>query len=190
MMDRRNALKRTALIMGGALSSSAIAGVLQGCSAKKELNWKPVFLTEDQGAATAELAERIIPATDTPGAKDVGIPEFIDMMLNDVYTEEEQQHFVDGLAKLDEDSKAEYGDAFAYLKPEQMDAIIQKQADAVKDYDGSGKAFFLMAKELVMLGFYTSEIGATQVLQYVQVPGHYEGCISIEEAGGKSWATS
>jgi gluconate 2-dehydrogenase gamma chain len=190
MMDRRTALKRTALIMGGALSSSAIAGVLNGCTARKEVDWNPVFLTKEQAATTAELAERIIPKTDTPGAKDVGIPEFMDMMLNDVYTEEEQQHFVDGLARLNEDSKSEYGDAFAYLEPEQMDAIIQKQADAVEGYEGEGRPFFLMAKELVMLGFFTSEVGATQVLQYVQVPGRYEGCISIEEAGGKSWATS
>ncbi|WPP48436.1 gluconate 2-dehydrogenase subunit 3 family protein [Catalinimonas niigatensis] len=189
MMDRRTALKRTALMMGGALSSSAIAGVLNGCSAKKELNWKPVFLTEDQAAATAELAERIIPKTDTPGAKDVGIPEFIDMMLNDVYTEEEQQQFVDGIVKLNQDSQSQYSEDFANLEPEQMDAIIQMQADAVKDYQGSGKAFFLLAKELVMLGFFTSEVGATQVLQYAQVPGRYEGCISIEEAGGRTWAT-
>lgn len=189
MMDRRTALKRTALMMGGALSSSAIAGVLNGCTAKKQVDWKPVFLTEDQAAATAELAERIIPATDTPGAKDVGIPEFMDMMLNDVYTEEEQQHFVDGIAKLNQDSQSQYGEDFANLEPEQMDAIIQMQADAVQGYEGQGKPFFLMAKELVMLGFYTSEIGATQVLQYAQVPGRYEGCISVEEAGGKTWAT-
>lgn len=177
-------------MMGGVLSSSAIAGVLNGCTAKKEVDWKPVFLSEDQAVTTAELAERIIPKTDTPGAKDVGVPEFIDMMLNDVYTEEEQQHFMDGLAKLDEDSKSEYGDAFAFLQPEQMDAIIQKQADEVEGYEGEGAPFFLMAKELVMLGYYTSEVGATEVLQYKQVPGYYEGCISIEEAGGKTWATS
>lgn len=190
MMDRRTALKRTALIMGGALSSSAIAGVMNGCTARKELNWKPVFLTDEQAAATAELAERIIPKTETPGAKDVGVPEFIDMMLNDVYTEEEQQHFVDGIAKLNEDSKSEYGDDFADLEPAQMDAIIQKQADAVQGYAGEGQPFFMMAKELVMLGFFTSEVGATEVLQHAQVPGRYEGCISIEEAGGRSWATS
>jgi hypothetical protein len=113
----------------------------------------------------------------------------MDMMLNDVYTEEEQQHFVDGITKLNQDSQSQYGEDFANLEPEQMDAIIQMQADAVQGYEGAGKPFFLMAKELVMLGFYTSEIGATQVLQYSQVPGRYEGCISVEEAGGKTWAT-
>ena len=74
MIDRREALKRTAMLMGGALSSSAIAGVLQGCTAQPELNWQPKFLTEDQGRLVAEVAERIIPKTDTPGAKDAGVP--------------------------------------------------------------------------------------------------------------------
>jgi gluconate 2-dehydrogenase gamma chain len=189
MMDRRTALKRTALIMGGALSSSAITGVLQGCTAEKQLDWQPVFFSQEQAAATSAVAERIIPATDTPGAKDVGVPEFIDMMLNDVYTEEEQQHFLDGLNQLNQESESAFGDSFASLSPEQQDEVLQKMAVASGEYQGEGKPFFLMAKELTMLGFFTSEIGATQVLQYVQVPGYYEGCIPVEEAGnGKTWA--
>jgi len=189
MMDRRTALKRTAMIMGGALSSSAIAGVLQGCSAEKQLDWQPVFLSQEQAATTAEVTERIIPATDTPGAKDVGVPEFIDKMLNDIYTEEEQQQFLDGINQLNQESESAFGDPFVGLSPEQQDEVLQKMAVASGDYQGEGKPFFKMAKELTMLGFFTSEIGATQVLQYAQVPGYYEGCIPVEEAGnGKTWA--
>jgi gluconate 2-dehydrogenase gamma chain len=52
------------------------------------------------------------------------------------------------------------------------------------------RPFILMAKELTMLGFFTSEPGATQVLQYIAVPGSYKGCIPLSEAGnGKTWAT-
>lgn len=188
-MDRRTAIKRTALIMGGALSSSAIAGVLNGCTAEKQLDWQPVFLSKEQATATAEVAERIIPATDTPGAKDAGVPEFIDKMLNDIYTEEEKQQFLNGLMELNQESEAAFGDTFADLEVEQQNEVLQKMAVASGNYEGEGKPFFLMAKELTMLGFFTSEIGATQVLQYQQVPGQYKGCIPLEEAGnGKTWA--
>ena len=191
MMDRREALKRTAMLVGGALSSSAIAGVLQGCKAQPELNWQPQFLTEDQARLTAEVAERIIPKTDTPGAKDAGVPEFIDLMLNDIHTEEEKQRFVAGLDQLEQDSEQTYGDSFVDLEPTQQDELLTKyQAQAQENEDPESKPFFAMAKELTMLGFFTSEVGATEFLQYVSVPGRYEGCIPVEEAGeGRAWAT-
>ena len=189
-MDRREALKRTALFMGGALSSSAIAGVLQGCKAQPELNWKPQFLTEDQARLIAEVSERIIPKTDTPGAKDAGVPEFIDLMLNDIYSEEEKQRFVAGLDQLEQDSEQTYNDSFVDLEPAQQDELLTKyQSMAQQNEDPENKPFFAMAKELTMLGFFTSEPGATEFLQYVSVPGRYEGCISVEEAGGHAWAT-
>ena len=191
MMDRREALKRTAMLMGGALSSSAIAGVLQGCTAQPELNWQPKFLTEDQGRIVAEVAERIIPKTDTPGAKDAGVPEFIDLMLNDIYIEEEKQRFVAGLDQLEQDSQQDYSDSFVDLEPAQQDELLNKYAvEAKENSDPENKPFFAMAKELTMLGFFTSEVGATEFLQYISVPGKYEGCIPIEEAGkGVAWAS-
>ena len=191
MMDRREALKRTALLMGGALSSSAIAGVLQGCKAQPELNWQPQFLTEDQARTVAEIAERIIPQTDTPGAKEAGVPEFIDLMLNDIYSQQEKDRFVTGLEQFEQDSQQAYGDAFVDLEPEQQDELLTKyQQQAQENEDPESKPFFAMAKELTMLGFFTSEVGATQFLQYVSVPGRYEGCVPVEEAGeGRAWAT-
>ena len=190
MMNRREALKRTALLMGGALSSSAIAGVLQGCRAQPELNWQPKFLTEDQGRMVAEVAERIIPKTDTPGAKDAGVPEFIDLMLNDIYIEEEKQRFVSGLDQLEQDSQQAYGDSFVDLEPAQQDELLTKyEAQSQENQDPDAKPFFAMAKELTMLGFFTSEVGATEFLQYVSVPGRYDGCLPIEEVGeGRAWA--
>lgn len=191
MINRREAIKRVSLIMGGALSSSAIAGVLQGCSAERELDWKPKFLSQDQAATVSEIAERIIPKTDTPGAKDAGVPEFIDLMLEDIYTEEEQQQFVEGLNQLEEDSESTYGDAFADLNPEQQDELLKKYAAEAMEQRNAGdkaKPFFFTMKELTMLGFFTSEVGATQFLQYVAVPGSYDGCVPLEEVG-KAWAT-
>ncbi|MEO0330543.1 MAG: gluconate 2-dehydrogenase subunit 3 family protein [Bacteroidota bacterium] len=188
-MDRRQAIKRASYLMGGTLSAPAILGVMKGCTPKKELNWQPGFLSEEQATVVSEVAERIIPATDTPGAKDVGVPEFIDLMMKDIFGEEDQQQFVAGITQLEEMSQSEYSDGFADLEPEQMDALLTKlEAEAQENKQEGVKPFFRTMKELTLLGFCTSEAGATQVLQHVPVPGRYEGCISVEEAGGRAWA--
>lgn len=194
-MDRREALKRTAWIMGGVVSAPAIMGVLKGCAAKPTIDWKPVFLSEDQGILVSNVAEIIIPKTDTPGAKETGVPGFIDLMLKDVYSKEDQDHFVAGLKEFDEAANKEYGDSFIELSPEDQTAFVKKIHDAAVEAERATtpkpkRPFILMTKELTMLGFFTSEPGATQVLQYIAVPGSYKGCIPLSEAGnGKTWAT-
>lgn len=194
-MDRREALKRTAWIMGGVVSAPAVMGVLNGCAAKPTIDWKPVFLSEDQGILVSQVAEIIIPKTDTPGAKETGVPGFIDLMLKDVYSKEDQDHYLTSLKAFNDDAKKEYGDPFIELDEKQQAAFVKKIHDAAvqaeKDTKPAPKRpFVLMTKELTMLGFFTSEAGATQVLQYVAVPGAYHGCVPLSEAGnGKTWAT-
>lgn len=193
-MDRREALKRTAILMGGMVSAPAIMGVLKGCSAKPGIDWKPVFLNEDQASIVTQVAEIIIPRTDTPGAKDVGVPGFIDQMLNEVYSKEHQDSFIVGLKAFNEGAEEEYGEEFSDLDNEDQTAYVNKVHTAAVEADRAGEPakqpFILMMKELTMLGFFTSEPGATQVLQYVPVPGAYDGCIPLSEAGnGRAWAT-
>ena len=196
MIDRREALKKTAWLMGAAVSASTIAAFMQGCKSAPDLNYKPVFFNEDQARIMSELAETIIPKTDTPGAKEAGVPNFIDMMLNECYKEEDQKSFLEGLARFDADAKAAYGDSFVYLKDEQKLEFVKKANEAAvaeskeKKDPKAPRPFILKAKELTMLGFFTSKPGATEVLQYEAVPGSYKGCIPLSEAGnGKTWAT-
>ena len=181
--------------MGGVVSAPAIMGILKGCAAKPTIDWKPVFLTEDQATLVTQVAEVIIPKTDTPGAKDVGVPSFIDLMLKEVYSKEDQDRFTTGLLAFDEEAKKAYGDPFVELDPEQQTAFVKKMnEEAVKAAKNTSpappKPFILMARELTLLGFFTSEAGATQVLQYEAVPGAYHGCLPLSEAGnGRTWAT-
>lgn len=181
--------------MGGVVSAPAIMGVLKGCTARPGVDWKPAFLTEDQASIVTQVSEIIIPRTDTPGAKDVGVPSFIDQMVNEVYSEEDQKWFTEGLAAFNETAKKEYGDDFADLDEEDQAAFVQRvHEEAVTAENTTDPAprrpFILLMKELTMLGFFTSEPGATQVLQYVPVPGAYKGCIPLSEAGnGRTWAT-
>ena len=194
-MDRREALRRTALLMGGVVSAPAIMGVLNGCASKPGIDWKPEFLGGDQASIVTQVAEIIIPRTDTPGAKDAGVPAFIDQMLKEVYSKEDQEFFLNGMKEFNEGSEAEFGDVFSDLDAEDQEAYTRKvHAEAVQAENNTEPAprrpFILTMKELTMLGFFTSEAGATQVLQYVAVPGAYNGCIPLSEAGnGKTWAT-
>lgn len=189
-MDRREAIRRTAWMMGGALSAPALMGILNGCTAKPTINWKPVFFTEDQGILISQVADIIIPKTDTPGASEAGVPAFIDLMLKDIYSDKDKTRFMDGLKTFEEGAVKAYGDPFIELSPEDQTAYVKKVHDEALTHkdDKDGRPFILMAKELTLLGFFTSEPGATQVLQYVQVPGAYKGCIPLKEVG-KAWAT-
>src|SRR5690606_5921706 len=101
-------------------SAPAMLGVLKGCKAEPTINWQPGFFSREQGALITEVVEIIIPATDTPGAKDVGVPGFIDKMLKDVYSEEEQNKFLAAMQAFDDSAKKEYGDPFIELNPEQQ----------------------------------------------------------------------
>lgn len=194
LMDRREALRKTALLMGAAVSATAFAGIMQGCKATPELTYVPSFFTEDQARLVSELAQTIIPKTDTPGAKEAGVPGFIDRILKECYKKEDQDKFLNGLAEFEAAAKAAHGDSFIYLSPEKQLAFVKAQNEAavtaVRADASQPRPFILSAKELTLLGFFTSEPGATQVLQYEAVPGSYKGCIPLSEAGnGKTWAS-
>lgn len=180
------------MLMGCAISSPAIMGVLNGCTAKPTIDWKPVFLDEKQAAIISEVAEIIIPKTETPGAKDVGVPAFIDLMLNDVYSQQDKENFLDGLKAFDEGADRKYGNPFIELdSARQIEYVKEVHATAISEKAGIGggnRPFILSVKELTLLGFFTSEPGATQVLQYDPVPGEYKGCVSLKDVG-KTWAT-
>ena len=136
-IDRREAIRRVALMMGGAVSAPAILGMLAGCSAEPatDAEWKPTFLTQAQAALVAEVAEIMIPRTDTPGAKDVGIPAFIDKMLKDAYPKEEQARFFAGLTDLETQAKREHGRAFLELEPALRAALVKQVHDPAVEVD-------------------------------------------------------
>lgn len=200
-MNRREAIQRTALALGYTISAPLAAAVLNGCKAKPDVTFVPKFFNEDQARLVSALAETILPRTDTPGAIDAGVPGFIDDMVATVYTPAQQKNFIDGLAALEAQSKSEMGSDFVDASPTEQLAFVNKTnnelltANKASQSEGwwaagtsTTKPFFLEIKELTILGFFTSEPGATQVLQYKQVPGPFKGCVPLSEVG-KAWAT-
>lgn len=205
-MDRREAIRRTSWIMGGTLSASAIAAVMSGCKATPtDPGWTPVYLSRDDADTIAEVAERILPATDTPGAKDAGVHRFIDVFLRSNATEEERNLFQSGLVDLNARANDMHSKNFTKLSADQMDGIlteisaqsddsqqdtagnIANEGEAVQGNDFNPKKFFGGIRQLTLLGFFTSEVGATQVLIMDEIPGDYIGCIPYSDVGG-TWA--
>lgn len=200
-MNRREALQRTALVLGYTISAPLAAAVLNGCTAKSELTFTPKLLLPDQARLLSAFAETIIPKTDTPGAIEAGVPGFIEDMVQMVYSPEQQANFMTGLMNLGEEAKTALGKDFPEVSKEEQLSFVKKKnqdllaAGASSQSEGwwnagagSNKPFFLELKELTILGFFTSEPGATQVLQYNQVPGPYKGCVPLADVG-KAWAT-
>lgn len=189
-IKRREALKRTAWIMGGTLSVPTIAGIMNGCTPSPELTWLPKFFSEVQAKTIMEVAECILPKTSTPGAKDMGVPAFIEEMVSLCYGPAERTRFSEGLEQFMVDCKTAYGEAFYALEKAEQLALLNKLNSDLKTQKTPVTGFFRNIKELTVVGYYTTEYGTTQELQYEAVPVNYEACIPLSEAGnGKTWAT-
>ncbi|MEM6321879.1 MAG: gluconate 2-dehydrogenase subunit 3 family protein [Bacteroidota bacterium] len=178
-MNRRKAIQQTAYLLGGAVSASVMAGVMSGCQAEKQINWQPQFLNKDEAILVGELAETILPETDTLGAKSLGVPEYIDIVVKDCFTLKDQQAFRDGLAKMNAAANSLLGQSFVDSSPEERQTFLEgteKAAFAERQKTGK-KAFIITLKELVLTGYFTTEYAITELMDYRPVPGIYEGCV-------------
>ena len=183
-MNRREALERTSLLLGGVLTTSIWTGVLNGCEAPKEMDWTPKFMTQDEAILTEILVDMLIPRTDTPGASDALVHRFIDEMLDGYFDPKEQTIVRNGLKEL-------LDSGFSELSlEEKIEAVRELSNQKVSDESGqdNSESFFQIMRSMTLLGYFTSEIGATQALRYDPIPGAYEGCIPINKYGGKTWA--
>ncbi|HJR68330.1 MAG TPA: gluconate 2-dehydrogenase subunit 3 family protein [Gemmatimonadaceae bacterium] len=188
VIGRREALRRAAMLLGGVLSAPAIAGVLAGCDSRSaDGTWRA--LTSEQGDLVATIAEHIIPETDTPGARGARVPLFIDQMLAGHYGDGDRKRVLDGLEEFDERARRECGGPFIRCSADDQRALLTRvDQEAFTEVAGRPEVpWFRTIKELTILGYYTSEIGATQELRYVAVPERFDGCVPIEQVG-RTWA--
>ena len=208
MINRREALRRTSYILGGAaLSASTIAAVMSGCKpSTTALDWTPEILAPDQAITVAEITERIIPATDTPGAKAAMVDRYIDSFLKDIASDEERAEFYAGIDDVNKISMSKFKKKFVNLSDENKDAVLteilgsgmEKKSDAEKAAELANEGekvqtseisnkFFDMIRQLTITGYFTSEVGAKQALVFDEIPGVWQSCIPYEEVGG-AWA--
>ncbi|WP_343652756.1 gluconate 2-dehydrogenase subunit 3 family protein [Stenotrophomonas sp.] len=191
-MDRRELLK-----MIVAATGAAMVGLPALASGKLPAAAAGMSFTDAEIATLDEIAETILPRTQTPGAKDAATGAFMARFVTDCYTARQQATFRAGLADIDKRA----GGSFVALAPDArstllrtLDAEARKRAVEVSE-TGTGETAkamphpFTMIKQLAIFGFFTSKQGATEVLHYVAVPGRYDGDMAYAP-GTPAWATS
>ncbi len=184
LITRREAIKRASLLLGTALSPSILAGVMEAQPAERGGKAAMQFLDEQQFVMAAAIAERILPRTETPGAADVGVPAFIDVMYGRYLTLDEKQMLTQGLADANVVSMARQGKRLVDLTPGQQDEVLRGIARASQ---GKEKSFFQLIRELTLVGYFTSEPIGRDVLHYDPIPGPYQACLPLAAVGNRAW---
>ena len=197
-MDRRKALKLSAAFMGYSLSGIVFSNMLQGCEVDQSEQWNPEFFTKDQAKTIAEIAEHILPKTETPGAKDILLDRFLDKIILNCYTEELKQKFVEGFNAFQTSCKELTGKSFEACSKKERDEVLTKQEEIpfkparfvwgrlVSPSKGEA-TFYRELKGLCIFGYFSSEQIGENVLNYDPIPGKFIGCVPLSEIGN-AWS--
>lgn len=175
-MTRREAVVRMALLMG---ATTLVGPRLLARNSGAAPGAAPSFTPADQ-ALLDEIADTIMPPTKVPGAKAAGVGAFIVMMLQDCYEAADQALVRTGLVQLNADYAAKYQGAFVTGRAADRTAFLT-------ELDRARPKYFRILKELTLVGYFTSEIGCTQALQYVEVPGRFDSDIPYRK-GDRDWS--
>lgn len=196
-MNRRNALRRTALLAGSAVASPTLLSLLQSCKEQNRVDWEPQFLSQDQAVFVSSFVDTILPRTETPGALDVKVDMFMDLMYAKAYDEKSQEYVVAEIEKFNSQCKEEFGDVFADLSPEDKTAMLKKvEAETAKFNPGvwgtavgeqKPVAFYRQLKSMTLWAYFSSEEVGKNILSYDPIPGEYLGCIPLSDVGN-TWS--
>jgi hypothetical protein len=208
-LTRREVIQRVAALLGGA----ALAGgdLLEAFSFDDAARLEA--MAQGAGAFTAadialldEIAETILPETSTPGAKAAKTGAFMALMVTDAYAPRNQQVFRDGMRAVDDASRRAHGVSFMAASPSQRLTLVEtldREQKTVMDARASAPRsrapapaaagdepahYFRMMKELALLGYFTSEIGYTRAMRYLETPGRFDPC-APHAPGDKTWAS-
>lgn len=193
LIDRREAIRRVSALLGGVAFVGGGA-LLTACERRQpgaSGTAAGTFTTQDIGFLD-EVAETILPETKTPGAKAAQVGAFMALMVTDTYEPSDQKIFQDGMRQLDQESKTANGTTFMAATPAQRLSLLERLDREQKTYmdarkDDAPTHYFRMMKELTLLGYFTSEIGYTQAMRYVESPGRFDPCVPYAP-GETAWA--
>jgi hypothetical protein len=200
-INRREVILRVSALLGGAafVGGSGLLAAYE--KAASPADGTPGIFTADDIALLDEIAETILPATKTPGAKAAKTGAFMALMVTDCYSAAEQKIFRDGMRQVDDAVRKANNASFMEATPQQRLVVLttldqeQKRVMDAREI-GAGAAaadvkqpahYFRMMKELALLGYFTSEVGCTEALRYVEVPGRFDPCIPYSP-GQPAWA--
>ena len=196
-MDRRAALKKTAVVAGSAALVPSLFSLLQSCQQQPRLNWQPIFLSNDQAELISTLVNTLLPRTETPGALDMKVDIFIDVVFAKMFDARAQEAMIAEMDRFDELCMEKFGIKFTQLNTADCeDYLNQIEAESGK-FNGKvwGTAvgdqkpvgFYRTIKSLALWGYFSSEEIGKNVLSYDPIPGEYPGCIPLSDVGN-TWS--
>ncbi len=193
VLTRREVITR-ALTATGFAALAGSGTLLAGCATTLNRNLAVTSTTfsNTQIQWLDEVAETILPETDTPGAKAAQVGAFIAIMVNDTYSPTEQALFHAGTQELERECIDAYGVGFMSASADQRITLLERLDRDQIEYTLNKEAnaaphYFHTIKQLTAFGYFTSEIGYTQALRYVETPGRFDPCVQYSP-GEKSWA--
>jgi hypothetical protein len=213
-VTRRDAVQRVMALMGGLalaggdrLEAMVLdAGAFDAAAFDQAMAQGVGAFTAADVALLDEIADTILPATSTPGAKAAKTGAFMALMVTDVYTDANQRVFADGMKALEAACRAATGGSFMQATPAQrvalLEALDREQKTATEERTTPARTrfpatlapedaplphYFRLMKELALLGYFTSEIGYTKALRYIESPGRFEPDVPLAP-GDRSWA--
>ena len=177
-IDRRDALAGIAAMFGASMYAPLARALASDTTPISSGPPSVAVFTSQQRALMTALSERVMPTTDTPGAITAGVPEFIEKLLADWSSPDDRKPILAGLDAIEARSQADYGVAGAQANAAQQDALLTL---AMEDKFPGGKIFFEAFRQLVITGYFTSEVGIMQEREYLPVPGRYDGAYLYSE---------
>lgn len=171
-MQRRAALKNLALAAGLLQGLPAWANAWNGQTLRDSTRW----LSAGQENTLADVLETLLPKTDTPGAKDLGLPAFVQTMLKDCYEAPARENVAKTLTDLDALAGQTYQQSFSALDAVRREDLLKRLELSP---DASQKEAYGLLRNLAILGFTTSEYVLVNHLRYNPMPGHYHGCVPV-----------
>lgn len=171
--DRRDMLGVATALFGSALAAPLSRAFAQTAAPAPGFTASRALFTADQKKLVGAISERIMPTTDTPGAIAAGVPDFIEMMLVDWYEAADRTEFLTGIGVIDGRARLRFAREFAGITPYEQDEILTTAMN--RQIPALPAAFFEHCRQLVLTGYFTSEVGCKQERVYVPVPGRYDG---------------
>ncbi len=189
--SRREALKKILWSSGIAVSAPTLTSLLQSC--QPALDWKPMALSSEQARILTTITDVVLPKTASLGGVEAGVPQFIDGILANIYSDGSRNDFLTELEALNENCKENHGKAFSDASDaEQLDYLTRldkENTPAGPNVWGSDmikkppRNFFGQLKGMIVWAFGVSEAVGSEVLSYDPIPGTYLPCMPLEEVG-------
>lgn len=196
-MDRRAALKKTAVVAGSAALAPSLFSLLQSCQQQPRLGWEPIFLSIDQAELISTLVDTLLPRTETPGALDMKVDMFIDVVFAKLFDTKGQDKVIAEMDRFDELCTEIFGSKFTELNTTDREEYLKQKESQSGKFNGKvwgtsvgdqkPVGFYRTIKSLALWGYFSSEEIGKNVLSYDPIPGEYLGCIPLSDIGN-TWS--